>query len=104
MGWTISHADKHGGVMRPSYTSISELGPHLAHVLSSRDWRSVAFLFETRSDAWITISHRDAGRMARVLSTAASHRLMPTDRAAIVAKLAAAAGRAAVARQSWEWR
>ncbi|WP_275558523.1 hypothetical protein [Streptomyces sp. 5-6(2022)] len=104
MGWTISHADNHGGVMRPSYTSISELGPHLAHVLSSRDWRTIAWLFDRRTEAWITIGHRDAGRMAKVLKTAASHRLMPPGWAAIAAKLAAAAGRAAATRQSWEWR
>lgn len=43
MGWTISNGS--GTQILRSYTYVSQLGEHLAHVLSARDWRVLAPLF-----------------------------------------------------------
>lgn len=101
MGWTISHGN--AAHTRRSYTSIAQLGEQLVHVLPGSDWRVLAPLFARRSEAWMTVSHRDAGRMARALRAAADHRKMPADWADLARELADAAQRAADARQSWEW-
>lgn len=101
MGWTISHGT--ATHIRRSYTSIAQLGDQLAHVLPGRDWRVLAPRFARRSEAWITVSHRDAGGMARALRAAADHRKMPADWARLARELADAAQKAANARQAWEW-
>ena len=104
MGWNISHGTDSNGEVRRSYTTMTNLGQQLAHVLSARDWRTIAPLFARREEARFTVSHRDAGRMARVFRTAARNRLLPTDWSLTAIELADSAESAAKARQPWEWR
>lgn len=104
MGWNISHGANQNGEVRRSYTTMDNLGQQLAHVLSARDWRTLKPLFRRRSGDPFTVSPRDAGRMARVLRTAARNRLLPTDWSLTAIELADAADSAASARQPWEWR
>lgn len=104
MGWNVSHGTDQDGEFRRSYTSMSNLAQQLAHVLSASDWRSIAYLFNCPSGDPFTVDPAEAGRIARVLRTAAVHRLMPGDWGATTDELADAAGRAAAAGEPWTWR
>ncbi|MEV6726881.1 hypothetical protein AB0M94_38925 [Streptomyces xanthochromogenes] len=104
MGWNISHGTDRNSEYRRSYTQISNLGQHLAHVLSAADWRSIQYLFNRRSGDPFTVAAAEADRIAALLYQAANHRLMPADWAEDVQLLADAADRAAAAGESWTWR
>ncbi|WP_445520459.1 DUF7739 domain-containing protein [Streptomyces sp. NEAU-174] len=103
MGWNISHGTDSNGEVRRSYTTMHNLGQQLAHVLSARDWRTIAFLFDGNACDVVIVAPRKAGKIAVVLSRAAQHRLMPSDWAKDAQALADSAQRAATARQPWEW-
>ncbi|MFE9382362.1 hypothetical protein ACFYMO_03860 [Streptomyces sp. NPDC007025] len=103
MGWNISHRPDCDD-MRRSYTSISNLGQHIAHVLPGRDWRRVRSIFARRSGDPFTVTARDAGDMARILTTAAQHPKMPADWALDAQQLADSARNAANTRSAWTWR
>lgn len=104
MGWDVSHGTDQNGQMRRSYTSMSNLGRQLAHVLPGRDWRKVRHLFDRRSGDPFTVPAKEAGQIAQILRTAASHPRMPADWASDANLLADTAHRAAAAGQNWEWR
>ncbi|MFF4574857.1 hypothetical protein [Streptomyces sp. NPDC001410] len=104
MGWNVSHDTNQHGEFRRSYTSMSNLAQQLAHVLTASDWRSIAYLFNRPSGDPFTVDPAEAGRVAQVLHTAATHQLMPGDWGATANELADAADRAAAAGQPWEWR
>ena len=104
MGWNVSHGTNANGEFRRSYTSMSNLAQQLAHVLSTSDWRSIAYLFNRPSGDPFTVAPAEASRVADVLRTAAVHRLMPGDWGATADELADAADRAAYAGEPWTWR
>ncbi|MEU7240308.1 DUF7739 domain-containing protein [Streptomyces sparsogenes] len=100
----ISHGSDDRGEECRSANSIALLGQHLAHVLPSSDWRTIAFLFNGNLRDVAVVMPRKAGKIAAVLRRGAQHRLMPPDWAKDAQALADAAGRAAAARELWEWR
>jgi hypothetical protein len=102
MGWTISHAP-YGETIRRSALSIGNLGRELAHVMPSRDWRTVAFLFTPKSGDPFDVAPADAGRIANALNLAAVHPLMPADWGELARQIAAAADTAAKNREPWHW-
>ncbi|MFF8784809.1 hypothetical protein [Streptomyces sp. NPDC015125] len=104
MAWNISHGTDRNNEVLASYSHMGSLREHLAHVLSSREWRVLKPAFGMRTGDPFSVFPRDAGRMATVLTAAATHRLMPAEFAKTARDLADAAGRAANARQPWEWR
>lgn len=100
MGISISH----GGPARPpSATTIGNLGQQLAHVLSSREWREIADLFDGRLADVASIPPGEAGRIGDLLHKAARTRLMPADWGSLAIEIGDAAHRAACAGQNWEW-
>lgn len=104
MGWNISHAP-YGETIRRSATSLDNLGKQLAHVMTGRDLRLVLPLFKQaqRAGGPFDISWAEAGRMADALNLAAAHPLMPADWGELAGQIAAAADRAAKAREPWHW-
>ncbi|MFF6847118.1 MULTISPECIES: hypothetical protein [Streptomyces] len=101
---TISHGTNKYGEEAFSATTIANLGQHLAHVLSSRDWRTVAFLFNGQLRGPVTVPPRKAGQVSAALGRAVGHPLMPRGVWTEYAQaFADAAQRAATARQPWEW-
>ncbi|MFP8944724.1 hypothetical protein ACLIYM_25275 [Streptomyces fenghuangensis] len=102
MGVTISHASG-GSHMHRSYGHIADLGKHLAHVLPGRDWRHLRELFDGRFADQIVTSHRKAGRIADILTRAATDHRMPPHMASDARTIADTARRAAHARQPWIW-
>ena len=104
MGWNISHGANANSEFRRSYTSMSNLAQHLAHVLTASDWQSIVYLFNRRDSDPFTVAPAEARRVAQVLRRAAAHRLMPGDWGATADELADTADRAASADQPWTWR
>jgi hypothetical protein len=101
MGISISH----GGPARPpSATVIGNLGQHLAHVLSAREWREISDLFGGRFADVASIPPHEAGRIGDLLHKAARHRLMDREWGSLAVEIGDAARRAARAGQNWEWR
>lgn len=100
MGIHISH----GVPSTRSALTISNLGQHLAHTLSSSEWRELADLFGGSCADVASIPPREAGRIGDLLHKAARHRLMPADWGHLATEIGDAAHRAARARQNWEWR
>lgn len=100
MSWSNSH-----DTTCRSATLMYEASRHVSYVVSAGDWRIVRTLFQfaNTGDGPFQIPHRDAGHMALVLRKAAGHPKMPTSFQGAIRELAAAAQRAATARQSWEW-
>src|SRR3954465_7120478 len=103
MGWNVSHGTDRNGEFRRSYTTMGNLAQQLPPVLSARDWSSIAYLFNHRDANPFTVPAAEAGRVATVLHRAADHRLMPADWGQDARLLAAAAARAARAREPWHW-
>ena len=99
MGIRISHT---APVSRSALT-ISNLGQHLAHVLSASDWRTIRHLFDGSFRDIAETPHRQAGQYAQILHRAAADRRMPTDWADLAEIFAAAAQHAADAREPWVW-
>ncbi|MEU6170171.1 DUF7739 domain-containing protein [Streptomyces tanashiensis] len=104
MGINVSHGSNQWGEERRSATSVANLGKHLAHVLTSRDWDVVADLFDGTFADQEDIPPAEARRIAAVLYKAADHRLMPSDWGSDARLFADAANRAATAGQNWRWR
>lgn len=99
MGFSISH-----GVKGPrSATIIGNLGQQLAHVLSAREWREIADLFDGRFADVASIPPSEAGHIGELLHKAARHRLMGAEWASFAVEIGDAAQRAARAGQDWEW-
>lgn len=99
MGIDISH-----GVQGPrSALTISNLGQQLAHVLSAREWREIAELFDGRFADVASIPSREAGRIGELLHKAARHRLMGAEWADLAVEIGDAAQRAARVGQNWQW-
>lgn len=104
MGWDVSHGATATGTISRSYTAMSTLGSHLAHVLPAPDWCQIARLFRRGGNGDpFTVTPVDAARMARAFRTASEHRLMPDDWAELALLLADAADRAAEAQEPWTW-
>lgn len=99
MGISISH-----GVQNTrSATTIGNLGQHLAHALTSREWREVSDLFDGSLRTPVSIPPAEAGRVAAILHGAADLRAMEPGWGELAAELGDAAQRAALAGQNWEW-
>lgn len=103
MGLNISHGSNQWGQERLSYTSVAAMGEQIAHVVSSRDWRTVQHLFSGRLPDDYLISPRDAGKIADIFAKAASHQKMPRDWADTIRRWAAAGYRAWQAGEPWSW-
>lgn len=86
-----------------SALTISNLGQHLAHTLSSSEWREIADLFDGTFADVASIPPREAGRIGDLLHKAARHRLMPADWGSLATEIATAAHQAARAGKKWEW-
>ncbi|MGQ4343566.1 DUF7739 domain-containing protein [Streptomyces sp. SAS_275] len=99
MGISISH-----GVQNTrSATTIANLGKHLAHALSSSDWREVSPLFDGTVRTPVTVLPADAGHIGAILNSAASRRAMDPEWGQLAAEFGNAAMRAARAGQNCEW-
>lgn len=99
MGIGISHG---AGGSRSALT-ISNLGQHLAHVLTAGEWREIDDLFGGRFADVASIPPREAARIGDLLHKAANHPLMPTDWGCSALAIGDSAKRAARAGQNWEW-
>ncbi|MYR84074.1 hypothetical protein GTY41_03725 [Streptomyces sp. SID685] len=88
----------------PSATAIGNLGKHLAHTLSSSEWREIADLFDGTFADVASIPPRDAARIGDLLHKAAGHRLMPGEWRTLAAEMGTAAQQTARAGRNWEWR
>ncbi|MFL4904834.1 hypothetical protein ACJ6WF_17005 [Streptomyces sp. MMS24-I2-30] len=86
-----------------SALTISNLGRHLAHTLTSREWREVAHLFDGTFADTASIPPNEANRIGDLLHNAANHRLMPSDWGSLAAEIGTAAYAAARTGQNWEW-
>ncbi|MCX4720008.1 hypothetical protein OG818_30255 [Streptomyces virginiae] len=102
MGISISHGSQ--GEERRSGLSIQQLGQHLAHVLTARDWNQVRHLFDGSFGGDLDIEPTHAGRIADILRAAAEHHLMPEGWAREADLFANAARRASRAGEPWTWR
>lgn len=99
MGISISH-----GVQNTrSATTIANLGKHLAHALTSSDWREVSPLFDGSVRTPLTVRPADAGRIGDILNSAAARRAMDPEWGELASEFGNAAARAARAGQNWEW-
>lgn len=103
MGWNVSHGSNQYGQERRSYTTVSNLAQHLAHVLPGREWAELAPIFGDKKGDPFDVPPRQAARVADLLDKAAGHRKMPRDWAREARTFAAAARRASSAGQKWEW-
>lgn len=103
MGWNISHGTNQYGQVRRSYTSMSNLAQHLAHVLSAREWASISYLFNRGSGDPFNVPTAEASRVGNLLHKAAKHRSMNSEWGQLATELGDAAHRAARAGQNWEW-
>ncbi|MGQ4513674.1 DUF7739 domain-containing protein [Streptomyces sp. DW26H14] len=104
MGWNVSHGSNQNGEERRSYTSVYNFAQQLAHVLSAREWKELAPIFNRQGPADpFDVPPRQAARVADLLDKAAGHRKMPSDWADMARLFAAAARRASQAGQMWEW-
>jgi hypothetical protein len=99
MGISISH----GVPSARSSLTISNLGQHLAHTLTSSEWREIDDLFGGGFKDVASIPPHEASRIGDLLHKAASHRLMDPDWGRLAEEIGDAANRAAVSGQSWEW-
>lgn len=99
MGISISH----GAPGPKSATTIGNLGQHLAHVLSSSEWREISYLFDGRLRTPETIPPAEAGRIGDLLHEAAASRAMESGWGELATVLGDAANRAARAGQEWVW-
>lgn len=93
----------HGAGGNRSGLSISQLGQHLAHVLSASEWREIDDLFGGSFADVASIPPHEAERIGDLLHKAARHRLMPTNWGDLAILIGDAAHRAARAGQNWEW-
>ncbi|MFE4671098.1 hypothetical protein [Streptomyces sp. NPDC056723] len=99
MGISISHGV--GGTR--SGLTISNLGQHLAHVLTASEWREIGDLFDGRFADVASIPPREASRIGDLLHDAAGHRLMDPAWGNLARELGDAANRAAASGQNWTW-
>lgn len=99
MGIVISHSTNDSR----SATTVANLGTHLAHALPSGDWRKIRPLFDGRFSDVASIPPKDAGQYAQILYRAANSNRMPGEWAGLALVFAAAAERAAGAREHWTW-
>ncbi|MFJ7998984.1 hypothetical protein ACIQ7D_17810 [Streptomyces sp. NPDC096310] len=99
MGIRISHSEP---VSRSGLT-IANLGQHLADVLPAHDWRKIRHLFDGTFADIAHIRHREAGQYAQILRRAATDPRMPANWGDLADIFAAAAQRAANAREPWVW-
>ncbi|MGW2048581.1 DUF7739 domain-containing protein [Streptomyces sp. NPDC001858] len=99
MGIFISH----GVPSTRSATTIANLGQHLAHALTSSEWREVTYLFDGHVSVPVSTPATQAGRVGQLLGKAANSRAMNPEWAQLASLLAASANRAAAAGQTWEW-
>jgi len=93
----------HGLTSTRSATTIANLGQHLAHALTSSEWREVAHLFDGRLAVPVAIPPAQAGRIGDLLTKAAAHRTMDPEWGTLASLIASAAHRAARANQTWQW-
>lgn len=99
MGISISH----GVPSTRSALTISNLGTHLAHALTSTEWREISHLFDGHVRTPVYTPASEAGRVGELLHKAARHRAMETGWGELATLLGDAAKRAALAGQTWEW-
>ncbi|MGW2861923.1 DUF7739 domain-containing protein [Streptomyces sp. NPDC001205] len=99
MGISISH----GVNGSRSALTISNLGKQLAHVLSAREWREIADLFDGHLAGEVSVAPHEAGRIGELLHKAARHQLMDAEWGILAVEIGDAATRAARAGQNWEW-
>ncbi|WP_055693407.1 hypothetical protein [Streptomyces prasinopilosus] len=93
----------HGVRGSRSSLTIANLGQHLAHTLTSSEWREISYLFDGRFADIALIPPREAGRIGDLMEKAAGTRSMSPEWGELAAELADAAHRAARAGQNWEW-
>lgn len=100
MGWTIADGARR---LNPSYTTVSNLAQHLAHVLPAGEWAQLTPIFQRRTGDPFTVTPRDAASAARLLRKAAGDWRMPPDWADLARRIADAADKAAAAGRPWRW-
>jgi hypothetical protein len=99
MGISISH----GVPSTRSALTISNLGQHLAHALTSSEWREIDDLFGGRFSDVASIPPHEASRIGDLLHKAANSRAMEPGWGELAILIGDAAKRAARAGQNWEW-
>jgi hypothetical protein len=99
MGISISH----GVPSTRSALTIENLGKHLAHTLTSSEWREVANLFGGPLYTPIHTPPAQAGRIGALLIKAANSRAMDREWAQLATLLGGSAQRAARAGENWVW-
>ncbi|MBK3582579.1 hypothetical protein JHN49_02200 [Streptomyces sp. MBT57] len=103
MSWTISHGTPTGAPTSRSYNAVHALAQSAAHALTARDWALLRPVLARRSGDPFQISPDDARVAAALLRRAADSGLMDPQFVTGARDLAAAATRAADARQPWTW-
>ncbi|MFJ2186309.1 hypothetical protein ACIOJG_37500 [Streptomyces anulatus] len=103
MSWTISHGTPTGGPTSRSYNAVHALAQAAAHALTASDWARLRPILHRRSGDPFQISPDEARTAAGLLHRAADSGLMDRQSAQAARELAAAATRAATARQFWTW-
>ncbi|MFB7244625.1 hypothetical protein ACFCYX_19455 [Streptomyces populi] len=99
MGISISH-----GVQNTrSATTIANLGKHLAHALTAREWRQVSPLFDGHVRTPVTVLPADADLIGSILHAAARQPSMDPEWGRLATELGDAAQRAGRAGQIWKW-
>lgn len=99
MGISISH----GVPSTRSALTISNLGKHLAHVLTGSEWREISHLFDGRLYTPVSTPPAQARRVGDLLHKAGGHRVMEAGWGELAILLGDAAKRAAHAGQNWVW-
>jgi hypothetical protein len=99
LGISISH----GVPSTRSALTIENLGKHLAHALTSSEWRELAYLFDGHLHTPVYTPPAEAGRIGDLLAKAATSRRMDSDWGQLANFLASSARRAANAGEQWEW-
>ncbi|MFB6595383.1 DUF7739 domain-containing protein [Streptomyces vinaceus] len=103
MGWTISHGTVTGEPTHRSYNAVGSLAQAAAHALTARDWALLRPVLHRPSGDPFQISPDGARAAAGLLLRAADSGLMDRQSGQLARDLAAAATRAAAARQLWNW-
>ncbi|MFF9309937.1 hypothetical protein ACF1BS_03410 [Streptomyces sp. NPDC014748] len=99
MGISISH----GVPSTRSALTIANLGQHLAHTLTSSEWRELRHLFDGRLYTPVVTPPDEAARIGALLTKAARSRSMNPEWGQLALLLGEAANRAAQARQNCVW-
>jgi hypothetical protein len=100
MAILISHTPD--GDTRSALT-LTNLGKHLAHVLTAAEWAELVHLFGPALNPPHALTPTTARRIGNLLHQAAGHRLMPHDWGTLAQTLGDAAERAARTGEQWTW-